>query len=170
MQVLFAENPFDRHSRFRDNHPLERLLKRLRKIVFGKHGKISRTEKRPMPGRVSDVPPDHVIKNVFGKTPEDWYNFTTYPAPLYDVPLSIVTLGNTDWFPPSATSSTNARAPRRTAPARRTTRVSHTPAGLHSPALPESSAAPFLQHRGCSPPLLPVIVTSTSKQQLEMMD
>ena len=100
-QVLFAQTPFDRDTRFQENQPLARLLQRLRKNVFGKNGKISRTEKRPMPGCVSDVPPARVIHNVFNKTPEDWYNFTNYPVPMYNIPLCIITLGDSDWFSPA---------------------------------------------------------------------
>jgi len=108
MQVLLAETPFDRNSRFRSNNQLRRFMLHMKKTVSGKHGRISSSEKRPVPGHVSDKPPDAVISDVFGLNPEEWYDFRSAPEAVADVLPCVVTLGDTAWLPPSAAVTSNA--------------------------------------------------------------
>lgn len=98
--MLMCETPFiddnETQSRFRNTSALVNFSKKLRKIIFGKNGRVSRAEKRPTPGHVSDKTPYQVIRGMYAVNPDEWYEFRQYPEPKYGTP-NIVTLGSTEW-------------------------------------------------------------------------
>ncbi len=95
LQMLMGDSPFiESDCRFKKKSSLRRFLKNLRKVCFGKNGKVSRENKRPLPNHVSNIAPDQVIQNMFGTNPEEWFDFRTHPGDQ----ATIITLGATNWF------------------------------------------------------------------------
>ena len=92
-QVLFADVPVD--GRHRSCSELHHFLKHVRVSTSGKKGKVSRKKFRPLPGHVSNLPADSILRAIFVRNVRPSYNFLQ-PPPAESNPV-VVTLGDSRW-------------------------------------------------------------------------
>lgn len=94
LQVLMSTCPFGQDSPFRQDDALMSFMRRMARIIMKGGARVSRSERRPLPGKVSNIPPMDVLKRVFAKPREKWYDFRDEP-PTHG---RIITMGDSKWF------------------------------------------------------------------------
>lgn len=90
-QVLFADVPVD--GRHRSCSELHHFLKHVRTSTSGKKGRVTKKKYRPMPGHVSNLPADSILRAIFVRNVRSSYNFLDAPAQESHV----IDLGDSRW-------------------------------------------------------------------------
>lgn len=93
-QVLFADVPVD--GRHRSCSELHHFLKHVRTSTSGKKGRVTKKKARPMPGHVSNLPADSILRAIFVRNVRSAYNFLDAPPQGNQV---VITLGDSRWEP-----------------------------------------------------------------------
>lgn len=123
MMLFFGDPVYERRTRFWGNMKLKRMHQRLRRLIFGSRGRVSRDRGRPT--QLTRVTPGQILERMFGQPEEPWYDLRTVPdgddVRVLDMGSAFLDLEATP--PPSSSSPTTTEPGQRRKRSRRKQRL-----------------------------------------------